>query len=253
MQENTLSVSGVFSKAWGWWKQENKYVYYLLFPAAVLSAFSSLVMESGPVSGIVALVVLVPYFFFAMCASASLLFFVSSNQKEQWQDWKKYLRLFLKFIGVNILLILMVFGGLLLLIVPGIYLAIRYAFVPYYFLENPDKKIGDLFKETAILTENNRFTLFLALIVSGLISAVVMGVVTGVVGVISSGMVASVMMEVVSFLVVTPLFTLVGLAAYTSLKNKGVTPTEPEAVAAPQDATPVTEEEPALVTPEPAV
>jgi uncharacterized membrane protein len=184
-----------------------------------------------------------------MCATASLLFFVSSNQKEVWENWKKYIKLFPKFFLINILFALMVLIGLILFIVPGIYLAVRYAFVGYIFLEKPETKIEQIFTESARLTEGNRVSIFLLMALSLIAIVVLMGIVGFILGGASEPL-FSVIIEITSYLLVAPLVTLVSIAAYDLLKkNEEVAPKEP----AKEDPIKATEPEPIAIAPEPAL
>jgi uncharacterized membrane protein len=249
MQENTLTVSGVFSQAWTWWKEEYQYVYYLLLPVAVVSVISAVLISTGGfLFGLVGFLGQILYIFFSMCVTASLLFFVNSNQKEVWEDWKKYVKLFPKFFLVNLLFGIMVLVGLIFLIVPGVYLAIRYAFVGYIFLEKPETKIEQLFTASARLTEGNRVALFLVMFVSLVLAAVGMGIAGAIFG--GAEPLFSIATELVSYLAVTPLIGLVSIAAYDTLKKRGTISPEPEEAPAEEKTV---EPEVIAIAPEPAV
>jgi hypothetical protein len=83
-----------------------------------------------------------------------------------------------RMIGASILYYLMVFGGLLLLIVPGIYLAIRFM---HYSTAIVDRNMGVLesLKYSSSITTNNRLNLFLLgvlsffIVIAGLLALVV--------------------------------------------------------------------------------
>lgn len=64
----------------------------------------------------------------------------------------------IKYIAGVILYALIVFGGMLLLIIPGIYFAIKYAFAPYLII---DKGVGpiDALKMSAVMTKGVKWEL----------------------------------------------------------------------------------------------
>lgn len=78
---------------------------------------------------------------------------------------------FWKYVGVNIIYGLIVFGGFILLIVPGIIWAIKYSFAPLIVI---DKKIRPMeaIRESAKLTQGVKLKLLGFGIVSGLIAVV---------------------------------------------------------------------------------
>lgn len=68
--------------------------------------------------------------------------------------------LILRYLGATILYMFMVFVGFILLIIPGIYLAIRYQFYSFLIV---DKNMGimDSFKKSSAMTEGIKWNLFL--------------------------------------------------------------------------------------------
>lgn len=89
----------------------------------------------------------------------------------------KDVKLASRFFAGTILWTLMVGVGLLLLIVPGVILAIKYMFVPYFII---DKKMGirESFKESAISTTGHKWQLFLFFFAVSII-AILAGIVIG--------------------------------------------------------------------------
>lgn len=60
---------------------------------------------------------------------------VARGDKPQFADFWNRFGLYFKMFGANILYTLIVLGGLILLVVPGIYWAIKYAFYPYMVVD----------------------------------------------------------------------------------------------------------------------
>lgn len=79
--------------------------------------------------------------------------------KPTWKELFMQYPLLLKYLGASILFGLMVAIGLVLLVVPGIYLAIKYAFFGFVMV---DKKTGvmDSLKASAKLTDGVKWELF---------------------------------------------------------------------------------------------
>ena len=87
-------------------------------------------------------------------------------------------RLFWKYLAVSILVGLIVLGGFILLIVPGIIWAIKYQFTQYLVV---DKNMGviEAIKRSGLMTKNEKWNLFLFGLLLGLINiagAIVFGV-----------------------------------------------------------------------------
>jgi hypothetical protein len=242
MQTNTFSVSNAYRLALEWWRNEAQYVYYLLFPAFVAMALSTLIMPSNTEElpgafgfpGLALYLVLqFLYFLLFTAATASLLFFVATNKKEKWENWGKYLRILPKYIVVNILFALMVFVGLIFLIVPGIYLMLRYAFVSYRVLEHPEESISDLFAHEAERTAGYRWSILGLLLTLALFTGIIMSLVSTIAWALPEPFMGLIL-NLVDFFFTYPLALLTALAAY-HLLNTG-TPAEAA------KAAPVTEE-----------
>lgn len=82
-----------------------------------------------------------------------------------YRNWRTLLNYFLASILYN----LMVFAGIILLIIPGIYLAIRFQYFGYLIA---DKNLGPIqaFKESSKLTSGVKWQLFLFGIILGLVN-----------------------------------------------------------------------------------
>ena len=81
------------------------------------------------------------------------------NKKAEINDLFSCYRLFFKYFFGTILYILIVLGGLVLLIVPGIILAIRFGFFYYFIVDQKNGPITAL-KKSFRLTEKNAWNLF---------------------------------------------------------------------------------------------
>lgn len=109
----------------------------------------------------------------------------------------------LRYLGASILYGLMVVVGIVLLIVPGIYLAIKYQFYSFLII---DKNMGimDSFKKSGEMTKGNMMNLFflgLILVVINIIGALLFGI---------------------GLLVTIPTSTMAMVYVYRKLSHKGV-------------------------------
>jgi hypothetical protein len=87
-------------------------------------------------------------------------------------------RTFLQYLAVSILYGLLVIVGLVLLVVPGIYLAVRYGFAGFLVADGR-AEVPDAFHQSSELTHGERWQLFafaLALLVINVIGAVLFGI-----------------------------------------------------------------------------
>mgnify|MGYP001603300362 FL=1 len=85
---------------------------------------------------------------------------------KKYSDWK----IFVNYILASILTALAVVVGLILLIVPGIYLAIRLQFYKYLIVDKGDIGPVDAIKESWRMTEGETWNLFLFLILIALLN-----------------------------------------------------------------------------------
>ena len=81
------------------------------------------------------------------------------NEKGRFKDLFSQYRLFFKYLFALILYSLIVFGGTLLLIVPGIIWAIKFWFFDYFVI---DKKLGPIeaLKKSSAITKGHKWNLF---------------------------------------------------------------------------------------------
>jgi len=87
--------------------------------------------------------------------------------------------LFFKFLLGYVLYTILIIVGFILLIVPGIYLAVKYQFVPYLIIDKGMDPI-EAFKESGKMTDGSKWDLLLLLIVLGMI--VIIGFLAFIVG-----------------------------------------------------------------------
>jgi uncharacterized membrane protein len=217
-----FKVSTVVRKTIDLWKKETQYAYYLLLPAAVVSLLVTVLSASdGRHHGSFFFLLLVlecAILFLLMCATASLLFFLHDGKKEKWSDWQKYLRIFPKYVLLNIIFGLMVLVGLIFFVVPGIYLVLRYAWVTMSYLEHPEKNLETLFAEGAKFTEGYRWAI-LGVLWAILIPAIGLMTLFAMVLGSTSEMTFGVLSEMFSYGVIMPVVLIAPVIAYVLLKD----------------------------------
>ncbi len=209
-----LSVSGILKESWQGFTENISYVYYLFIPSLAFSLLAIMVdWQSSAILSLIGVII-------AMFSTISLLFFFRSGKKDTYATWKNYFALLPKYIGVSILQCLMIFAGLIFFIIPGIYLALRYAFVGYRTLEHPTESIQDLFAAEAKATEGNRLTI-LAILVLLILTAIILSgfgsaFLSSLVGREEGSLITSFLVEVL----VTPFFTIVSILMYLKMTSK---------------------------------
>lgn len=103
---------------------------------------------------------------------------MSDEDKPKFNDIFKEYSLFWKFLGVSILLPLTILGGLILLIVPGVVWAVRFAFSPLILVDTRMGPIASM-KESWAITKGNFWSLLLfglSIVLLNLLGILVFGV-----------------------------------------------------------------------------
>ncbi len=90
------------------------------------------------------------------------------NEKGEFADLFSCFPLFFKYLFGSILYVLVFFGGLILLIIPGIIWAIKFQFFSYFIV---DKRVGPIeaLKRSAVITKDAKWDLFVfGLVLTGI-------------------------------------------------------------------------------------
>lgn len=226
-----LSVSEVFQSAWQSFTNNASFLYYLMVPSFALSLVALMVSpEAGFFYATEPQMEAIRMIAFAILsivggiagifATISILFFVRSNKKDTWKSWNQYWRLLPKYILVCILQGLLILAGLILFIIPGIYLALRYAFVSYRTLEHPTESIKNLFAAEAKATEGNRWTI-LGIGAAIVVIFIAYTVLSSMLFMSTVNTEGKMIIDFVFQFLATPFFTLVSVFTYTKLtENK---------------------------------
>ncbi|WP_162559079.1 glycerophosphoryl diester phosphodiesterase membrane domain-containing protein [Sphingorhabdus sp. EL138] len=99
-------------------------------------------------------------------------------------DLGKALRLFLIFLIANILTGLATFAGILLFIIPGLYVACRLILVPIIIADLSERNPLEALKKSWESTKDNGFSILLLVLMIAVIGAITVGVIQMIIGVI---------------------------------------------------------------------
>lgn len=138
-------ISSTFHTAWSIFKKQWWQVLIVVFCAYFLSTIVSQIVASttrdnAMLKGILSVIITIANMVISMGAIKYLLA-VARKQESPFSLVWSAAPLTVKYILGNILYVLIVIAGLLLLVVPGIYWAIKYSYIPYLII---DKGIGPM-------------------------------------------------------------------------------------------------------------
>ena len=153
-----FSSTDIISQAWQLWKNHIVFSWLVLGVIFLVTIIFAILDPRGE-SILMSLLSMVVTLFFELGAFALFLKLVRTGQEGKIEEIIGQKDIFLQaFIGTVIYYILMVIG-FILFIVPGVYVAVRFLFLPYVFV---DQKLGwqEALKEASRLSEGNRFNLF---------------------------------------------------------------------------------------------
>ncbi|MCF0236114.1 MAG: hypothetical protein HUK09_05330 [Bacteroidaceae bacterium] len=204
---NSLSIGDIFDQAWQHTKRHGLLLAVVFFVGTIiLQSFSLLFLPAGywdaVTSGNVEALERMNTGFhpssvitYVISLVLGLAIFVTilrlmrgTGGNFDLSSFKLPLSTYLKYLGVCLLLVLAVGLGLVLLVVPGIYLAVRLYFAPLYILDHPEASIEDAFKFTWRATDGKFFTLLglgvvsLVVTLAGLLLCCVGVFYTGIIG-----------------------------------------------------------------------
>lgn len=130
---------------------------------------------------------------------------------EMFQEY----RIFWKYLGVSLLVSLVVFGGLILLVIPGIFWAVRFSFAPFIIIDTRSGLITAM-KESYAITKGSFWKILLFWITVGLLN---------IAGVIPFGL---------GLLITIPMTTLASVFVYRTLSKNKAALVEAQTVQVPQ-------------------
>jgi len=171
MSENKLAIGQIVKDTWAVFKKEWMKIYGLMLLPIAFAIVYGIITGILGAEGLIGVILELLYFFIQTVISMGVLKAMLNIVRGEKFDIDTILStqpLFLKYLGATLLVGLIVGIGLLLFIIPGIYMAITYTFVPYLIV---DKKMGvfEAMKESSELTKGKKFDIFIFGIVAMLI------------------------------------------------------------------------------------
>lgn len=153
-----FSVSNIISQAWQLWKSHVVFTWMVLGVIFAVNIVFGILDPKGE-SILVSLLSILVTLFFELGAIALILKLVRTGQEGQIQEIISQKEIYPQALLGNIIYYIMMMVGFVLLIIPGIYVAVRFMFLPYVFV---DQKLGwqEALKEASRLSEGRRWDLF---------------------------------------------------------------------------------------------
>jgi hypothetical protein len=162
IKHHYLNIQDLIISGWNRTKQH----YWFLACTFLIIYILGIAIKGNPVLGII-----VPLLISLSVASISLT--IVNGQSFDFTDLLRPIRnpqVTLKYLVLAIACIIVVGLGILLLIIPGIYLAVRFKFFPFVVLEHPHLSLGDLMAKSYEVTEGRFWEVFFILLALGIIN-----------------------------------------------------------------------------------
>jgi hypothetical protein len=192
MYSEGFFISKLLGEAWSLFKK-NWLTFYMVMILPTAIGFVYSMLSSSLPTGIISFVVGLAYFVFqlvvGMGVTHMMLKFVRGEKINFTADiLAKKDRLVDYVIGM-IMMIGVVIGGLILLIIPGLYWGLKYMFVPYLIIDKGNKP-SEAFKNSAKMTEGIKWDLVGFMMASAIL--IYAGILALLVGVFVTGAVATI-------------------------------------------------------------
>lgn len=141
---NSLKVSDLLRFGWEKTKENWKVLFVVAIMTIILNAAEFFVPESGIGSDLLIVVLNTLFIALSVAATKLLLNIVDGKSKGLNDLTTLSFMTYMKFIGGTILYILLVMLGLLVLVLPGIYLAVRYQYYSSFIIDKNEGVIEAL-------------------------------------------------------------------------------------------------------------
>ena len=160
--EKAVAISEILGKSWSIFKKNWKTIYILLALPLVLTIIQEMLYGLTDITGVSAFVVQVVFWLAQMIVSMGIIkamLYIVRGKEVDVDTILSTKGSILPFLFASILVSLIVLFGFVLLIIPGIYLAIKYMFVPYLLI---DKELGAMesLKMSSEMTKDIKWSLF---------------------------------------------------------------------------------------------
>ena len=162
--EQRFSKKEAIKFGWQTMKQNFWFFVGLLLVAGILYIAPEIVSAFLEGSPALSLIVYVVGTVLLMIVDLGLLIKIPlnfcDNVKSRLSDLFSQYKLFWRYLFASILYVLVILGGLILLVLPGLYLAIRFQFYGYFIVDR-DSHIVESLKRSWDITRGNAWNLFL--------------------------------------------------------------------------------------------
>lgn len=194
-----FSATDIISQAWQLWKNHIVFSWMILGVVFVVTIVFGIVDPHGK-SVLISILSMVVTLFFELGAFALFLKLVRTGQEGKIEEIIGQKDIFLQALIGNLVYYVLMIIGFILLIIPGIYVAVRLMFLPYVFV---DQKLGwkEALNEASRLSEGHRWQLLCFIFLIALMNIV------------------GAMLLLVGLLVSIPVSAIAMAMAYESLKK----------------------------------
>ncbi|MCW1888521.1 MAG: hypothetical protein KIH67_003120 [Candidatus Moranbacteria bacterium] len=153
-----FSATNIIGQAWEVWKKHIVFTWMILGIMLAVSIVFSIINPKGD-SALISILSSLVSLFFELGAIALLLKLVRTDTEGDIKEIAGQKAIYVQALIATIVFALMLFVGFLLLIIPGVYVAVRFMLLPYVLV---DQKLGwkESLKEASRLSEGNRLNLF---------------------------------------------------------------------------------------------
>lgn len=158
---------------WNTMKSNLGFFIGLLIAVGLISFVSSIIAElleeDVPIPSIIIMIALWVLAMIIQIGLIKIALRFCDNEKGRFTDLFSQYRLFFKYLFGSILYLLIVLGGLILLVIPGIIWGIKFWFFDYFIV---DKGLGPIqaLKRSSMITKNAKWDLFLFGLLLGFIN-----------------------------------------------------------------------------------
>ncbi|MBP6925579.1 MAG: DUF975 family protein [Candidatus Pacebacteria bacterium] len=162
--KKTFSIKQAFKFGWTAFKAQWTFYIAIIFVALVASwvggVIGNLLGESFIPQAFATVIAMIIQLFISV---GFITIFIRTVREKSvgWNDFLRNKDRLLSFFAVSIIYQILVLIGLILLIIPGIYLAIRYQYATYIIIDDKHISIGKAFKRSAEITKGIKWRIIL--------------------------------------------------------------------------------------------
>jgi len=153
-----FSPTNIISQAWQLWKNHIVFSWKVLGVIFLVTIVFSILDSNGD-SALISLLSMAVTLFFELGAFALFLKLIRTGQEGKIEEILGQKDIYVQALIGNIIYYILMVVGFILLIVPGVYVFVRFMLLPYVFV---DQKLGwqEALKEASRLSEGYRWNLF---------------------------------------------------------------------------------------------